>query len=254
MGYVDIHAHIIPGIDDGSKDNKESVEMLRKAYEAGITTIVATPHFSKGFCDYKTEDVRRYCKALEKYARKNICPDFCVFPGQEIFYNEKSLEMMKSGEVISLADTKYILLEFSPDITYTALYGALREIAMTTFFPVLAHVERYDCLREDGLIEELRQLGVLLQMNYAHVAGKWYDANAKWCKRMLLDGMIDIMSTDMHNGTDRGPRIEKAMEWMQKHLDEEYIEEITSTNARNILGMSKIEEEKPVEESAVTKE
>ncbi len=237
MGYIDIHAHVVPGIDDGSKSNQESVEMLKLAKEAGITTVIATPHYSKGFCEYRAEDIKAYCRALEKHARKHIDPEFRVFPGQEILYNERSLEMIRSGEVIPLAEGRYILLEFAPEITYTALYQALREIAMTAYYPVLAHVERYQCLREQDRIEELRQLGVMLQMNYAHIDGSIFDANAKWCRQMLKAGMIDVLSTDMHNSTDRGPRMEGAMKWMQKHLKDEYIELITSLNAQAILNL-----------------
>lgn len=235
MGYIDIHTHIIPGIDDGSKSNKESVEMLRQAYAAGITTLIATPHFSKGFCDYDTEDVRRYCKALEKYAREKVCAEFRVYPGQEIFYNEKSLGMLQSGDVIALADTNYILLEFAPDVTYIVMFQALREIAMTAYFPVLAHVERYRCLREAGRMEELRQLGVMMQMNYAHIGGKWHDATTRWCRQMLKEGLIDLLGTDMHNSTDRGLRMEHALAWMEKHLDEDYITELMWQNAQTII-------------------
>lgn len=244
MGYIDIHAHIIPGVDDGSKSNRESVEMLRMAYEAGITTVIATPHYSKGFQTYTAEELKRYCAALEKYARTNICPDFKIYVGQEILYNEKSLEMLQSGEAIPLADSNYILLEFAPEVSYSALFQALREIAMTPYFPVLAHVERYACLREGDRIEELRALGVMLQMNYAHIGGKWYDANTKWCRQMLKENYIDVLSTDMHNSKDRGPRMDDAMEWMKKHLDEEYVELITTLNARAIIGLEDKKEEK----------
>lgn len=243
MGYIDIHAHIVPGVDDGSKSNRESVEMLRQAYAAGITTVIATPHYSKGFQTYTTEDIKRYCKALEKHAQKHISPDFKVYAGQEIFYNERSLEMIQSGEVISLADSNYILLEFSPEISYSSLFQALREVAMTSYFPVLAHVERYVCLREEDRMEELRALGVMLQMNYAHIEGKWYDADTKWCRKMLKENFIDVLGTDMHNSKDRGPRVDAAMDWMKKHLDEEYLEQITTLNAQAILGFEHKKEE-----------
>ncbi len=241
MGIIDIHSHIIPGIDDGSKGNRESVEMLRLAHAAGITAVIATPHYSKGFCDYTPNDIIKYCKALEKHAKKHIAPDFRVYAGQEIFYNEHSLEMIRNGEVIPLADSNYILLEFAPEITYKALYQALREIAMTPYYPILAHIERYECLREKGRIEELRHLGVMLQMNYAHIHGKLFDSNAKWCRDMLRAGLVDVLGTDMHDAEERGPRMEQALEWMRRNLQEQYIEQITKLNAQIILGKSEKE-------------
>lgn len=244
MGYIDIHAHIIPGIDDGPKNNRESVEMLKAAYESGITSIIATPHYSKGFCDYSVEDVKKYCRALDKYAKANISPTFHVYAGQEIFYNEKSLEMIKSGQVLPLADSQYILLEFEPGVAYQTLYQALREIAMSPYFPVLAHIERYRCLREQDRVDELHQLGVMLQMNYAHINGKVFDTDAKWCRKMLKQGLVDILSTDMHDTGERGVRMEQAFAWMKKNLDEEYLEELTSLNAKAILKQREIKEDK----------
>ena len=255
MGYIDIHAHIVPGVDDGSKSNRESVEMLKQAYAEGITTVIATPHYSKGFQDYETEDIKKYCKALEKHAKKHICPEFQVFAGQEIFYSERSLEMIQNGEVISLAGSNYILLEFAPEITYTLLFQALREIAMTPYYPVLAHVERYSCLREQDRIEEIRALGVMLQMNYSHVGGKWFDADTKWCRQMLKQGYVDILSTDMHNSTDRGPRMEAAVKWMKKRLDETYLDRIMRINAQEILGIREAKdfEMKSIKEQVIEK-
>lgn len=238
MGFIDIHAHLVPGVDDGSKSNKETVEMVKLAFQAGITTMIATPHYSKGFQDYETDDIKKYCRALEKFVQKNVSPDFRIYAGQEIFYSERSLEMIQSGEVISLADSQYILLEFAPEVTYSLLYQALREIAMTPYYPVLAHVERYVCLRDVERIEELKNLGVMLQMNYAHIGGSWFDADTKWCRQMLKAGYIDILSTDMHNSTDKGPRMEEAMKWLRKHLTEEYLDRITCRNAQIILGIN----------------
>jgi len=243
MGFIDIHTHIVPGVDDGSKSNKESVDMLKKAYEAGITTIIATPHFSKGFHDYNTNDIKRYCKAIEKYAREHIFAGFRVLPGQEIFYNDRSLAMIRSGEVLPLGDTNYILIEFAPDISYNALYQALREVTMTAFFPVLAHIEIYDCLKEKGCLDELKELGVLMQMNYYHLGGKFFDETTKWCKWLLKYGYVDILSTDMHNSSDKGPRMEKALSWMEKFLDDDYMEELTYGNAERIMGIPTVKAE-----------
>lgn len=234
--FIDIHAHIIPKIDDGSTSNRETVEMLRQAYEAGISTVIATPHYSKGFCHYMPDDVKKYCRALERHAQQHIAPEFRIFAGQEILYNEHSLEKIQKGKVIPLADSSYILLEFEPNIPYFDMFRALREIAMSAYYPVLAHVERYVCLREKGKVAEIKNLGVMIQMNYAHVDGKWHDKNVQWCRQTLKEGLVDLMGTDMHDSKERGPRIEGALKWMYKHLDEEYVNGLTSLNAKLIIG------------------
>lgn len=237
---IDVHCHVLPGIDDGSSSNKESVEMIKMAWEQGVTSLIATPHFSKGFTDYEYEEVKKYCKALERYVQKHISPDFHIYTGQEININEYSLSRIHSGEIITLAESNYILIEFEPDVTFHSMYAALHEIAMTPYFPVLAHFERYRVLREKGRMEELADLGILMQMNCGSIIGNQFDKNVKWCRRMLSEGVVHLLGTDMHNCGERGPRIEEAFAWMEKNLDDDYIEEITVLNAQNIIAHNNV--------------
>jgi len=238
MGYIDIHSHILFGIDDGSQSYEESVQMMHKAYGEGFSTIIATPHFSKGFREYRCEFVASQCEMLSNYAKDNIADDFNVLLGQEIFFNEASLRKIQKGEVISLANSPYILLEFSPSITYPALLRALREVEMSPYQIILAHVERYTCLQDFNKIAELKDRGILMQMNYAALCDKWYQASSIWSKNCLKKGYIDFMGTDMHDIDFRSSKAEEALQWMKRNLTEAYIQKITYENAKETFAIN----------------
>ena len=239
MGYIDIHSHILFGVDDGSQSYEESVEMLHKAYNEGFTTIIATPHFSKGFGDYTHELVAEQCEILTNYAKDNISDDFCILPGQEIYLNETSLRKIQNGEVIPLAKSKYILLELPTTITYPALLKKLREVEQSPYFVVLAHIERYSCLQDFDKIAELKERGILMKMNYSAIREKWFHASTIFSKNCLKRGLIDFLATDMHDTVFRNSKSETAFLWMKKNLDEAYIKKITKDNALEILSINK---------------
>ena len=92
---------------------------------------------------------------------------------------------------------------------------------MAGYWPILAHVERYQCLRKSGRLEELRQLGAYLQINGNSLAGNLFDQRAEWCRKQLLRERIQFIASDMHNLTTRGAVSEKAEAWMKKRLDRE---------------------------------
>jgi len=235
MGYIDIHSHIIPGVDDGPETIELSKQMLNKAFEEGFSTIIATPHCSKGFRRYANDVIVNYCHILDQYAKEHISPDFSVLPGQEICYNESSLKLIHSGNVVSLANSNYILLEFETDVSFSHMLRAIREVSMSPYFVILAHIERYACLYELKNLQEIRQLGILTQMNYADIGGKWFQKSTSFCRKVLRRGMVDFLGTDIHDISTRSSKAKPALRWMHQNLDAEYIKRITETNAQNIL-------------------
>lgn len=166
--------------------------------------------------------------------------DFRIYPGQEILYSDEVPDKLKSGQVLTLADSDYVLLEFMPDVRYSYLFGAVRRIIADGYRPVLAHVERYETLREKGRVEELKEMGACIQMNYRGIGGRWYDETARWCHLQLKKQNVHFLGTDMHNIRSRSPDTLKAEIWMQKHLPDRYINEICSLNARSILKNKRI--------------
>lgn len=235
MEKIDIHCHILPGIDDGSGSEDESMQMLKSAYSQGIYSVIATPHASPEYPDSRPEVILELCARLQEKAQKEIASEFRVYPGQEILSTDSVPEKLEAGRLLPLADSAYVLIEFFPSTPYSSIYRVVREFGMTVYMPVLAHIERYESLREDGRVEELIRTGAYMQMNYRMIGGRWYDQSVRWCREMLKAGNIHFLATDMHHTAYRAPETEAASGWLQKHLDEAYLEDICCQNAQRLL-------------------
>lgn len=238
MYIFDIHSHILPGLDDGAKNEDESLKMIQIAYEQGIQKIMATPHYSRRYHHYQVEELWEMSWTLEQKAKekKIVDQEFHIYPGQELFCSEEMMEKLRKGQVLTLAGSTYILVEFFPGTSYSSMYRSIREMTMLSYRPIIAHVERYPELREEnGRIEELIGSGALLQMNYTSVAGSWYGKDTRWCRRMLQEEKIHFLGTDMHNTTSRKPEVREAVAWMGKHLDHDYVKSICCKNPERVL-------------------
>lgn len=231
---VDIHTHILPGIDDGAKDWDTCMKMLAKSWECGVKRIFATPHYIPWEKHISPKDIYRLCAEAQQRARKELGIDVTIYPGQEIYYHIDMSSNIKKGEALTLAGSRYALVEFATDIPYRVLYCGIKEMCENHFRPIIAHVERYGCLRKPGRIEELHDIGVMLQMNLEALQGGFLDETSRWAKKRLMNREIHFLASDMHNLKSRPPMSKENLEWIRKKLDREYQEELLCSNSGKI--------------------
>lgn len=230
-GIIDIHAHILPGIDDGARNWEESKNMLKMASQQGISCIIATPHYRKG---QAKDHIKALVGQLNQIAEEMEL-SLSVVPGQEIFYFEGFTDVSKTGEMLSLAGSRYVLVEFAPQISYQVLYQGIRRIVSSCCIPVVAHVERYHCLRYGERLKELTEAGGRLQMNYESLQGNIINADVRWCRKQIMNRRIHFLGTDMHHDNDRTPEISRALRWLNSHVGEELRECLMRRNPECIL-------------------
>lgn len=228
---IDIHAHIIYGADDGPKTPEESLQMLRKAYSEGIRSIIATPH---SYVKLSFEEMNFRLEHLRGKLKEEQL-DMELFLGQEIYYSSDIRSELQKGNFLALNFSKYILLEFGSGVGFSEIVKAVRDIVYAGYSPILAHVERYFCLRKEGALKELVSYGAYLQMNYSCILGGLFNSDARWCKKQIVSKRIHFLSTDMHNATTRDPSIKKSLKWLEKVLDEEYFVSLVRDNAKKVL-------------------
>jgi protein-tyrosine phosphatase len=132
-------------------------------------------------------------------------------------------------------DSTYVLLEYVPMVSYTILYQSLRKLILAHFTPILAHVERYQCLRKKGRVQELAACGCMLQMNYTSIIGSWLKKDVWWCRKQIQKELIHMFATDMHHADQRKPEIENALIWLKKHCSMDYYEKLVSDNSKVML-------------------
>lgn len=228
---IDIHAHILPGVDDGAADWEEARWMLACAYKQGIRTIIATPHYSHR---QEVGRLRELARQLDAEA-KRIAPDFKVFLGQEILYFDSIVEALAEGQALTMAGSRYVLVEFMPDISFQKMFQDVRKLLISGYHPIVAHVERYGALRDEAHMQELIRAGGYLQMNYRSLQGQILDRDARWCRRQVLERRIHMLATDMHHKNARTPEIAKSLRWLSDHIDESQLIYMMEKNASRIL-------------------
>lgn len=227
-GFTDIHQHLVFGVDDGPETFRETRAMVRAARRDGIGNIIATPHIAPGVVDFDLEAYYEKLERIRAYCAK-LVPEVTVFSGAEIFYTETTCRLLKERRIPTLADTEYVLVEFSPEVRYENLADAVSGILRGGHIPVLAHVERYQCLAQHpNKAEELKQeLDVRYQMNCSTILGeKGFFVN-RFCKRLLRNGLLDAVATDAHNIDSRPVRMKEAYRLLCKEYGKEYATRLT---------------------------
>ena len=121
---IDIHAHILPGVDDGARDLKESIALAVSAASQGIRAVIATPHFSRRG---DPDEYRQLLKSVQTEIWKS-CPDFQLYLGQELYYHEDLGDRLLSGQALTLADSSYILVEFDPAAPFSRMSRGIRNL------------------------------------------------------------------------------------------------------------------------------
>lgn len=210
---IDMHCHVLPGVDDGSANAAETRELLQMAWNQGVDSIIATPHFSHHTDFAKLKERLQ----LTKEIAKKIDPSFQIFPGQEIMYFEEIIDWLDRKRALTLAESRYVLVEFQPGDKFIKLQRAVRELVSAGYLPVIAHVERYQCLREKGRTAELIGNGAYLQVNSSTVTGGLFDRDAGWCRHEIAEKRIHFVASDMHDPKHRPPHMQEAYRKLKKY-------------------------------------
>lgn len=230
--FVDVHCHILPDLDDGSKSMEQSIAMLRIAYEEGIRTIVATPHNMPGKGCPSKETIRQRIEELRQAASEEGIP-VKILMGTEYFYRERVLELLEKNQAITYPGTKCVLVEFDPFADKFYIRNAVREIWVLGYVPVIAHVERYMSLMEKdyAVIAEMRKMGALIQVNCGSVVGDSGRKVQKDVKVLLKAGLVDLVGTDAHSDGHRAPRMKECEKYISRKFGNEVAGALLHANA-----------------------
>lgn len=193
----DIHCHILFGIDDGSEDINESIGIIEKAVDNGYTDLILTPHYrydQNFIADNKTK--MKVFRELKKEVEKRGI-DVNIYLGNEITLDEDFFYYLKTNQILSLNESRYLLIELPFITKYPNLKEVIKKIMDIGLVVIIAHPERYLKYNVDDFVE-LVEMGVLLQGNISSLYGKYgKDAEDK-IKEMLKRHMIHFLGSDVH--------------------------------------------------------
>lgn len=240
--FVDIHCHILPGVDDGSQTPEETKAMLQKAWDEGIQIMVATPHYHKQRGKNDIELIKKQLLLTRKLA-KEVHPKMQICLGMEIYYGEDVPELLKEGRIVSIRKSRYILVEFSPGDEFQYILNAVRKLQMSGHTVIIAHIERYNCLRKDiSNVEYLREMGAYLQVNTGSITGSYGRSVKKFLREVLKAHLVQLVGTDAHGSERRTPKMQEAYKEVVKRCGEEYADQIFGQNAKKVLRNEEIDE------------
>ena len=234
-GIIDVHCHILPGVDDGSSNMDMTREMLRLAWSEGITAMIATPHYRRGYADTPVNKlIEAYYQVVQEAQR--IHPDFRIYLGNELFSSHELPERLEKGQVLTMSNTRYVLVEFLPSVEYAQLTASLRKLQMNGYRPIVAHAERYGCLLKDPyLVEELTDMGFYIQVNAMSVTGENGFSVKKFVKKLMKYELVHLLGTDAHSMGRRRPEMKKCVAYIEKKYGEKYARQIAWDNAVRLL-------------------
>ncbi|MFU8793696.1 MAG: tyrosine-protein phosphatase [Acholeplasmataceae bacterium] len=225
---IDVHNHILFGVDDGAQTLEDSLNMLRFAKDQGYEALVLTPHLFSSATRAKRETHLKHFEAL-KEAAKDI--DLTLFLGGEIKYKS---HIDIDYDQYAFGPYKTILLEFSTyadapidDVCYTLIKKGYQV--------VVAHVERYNSYVDLEGYQRIKETGALLQVNATSIVGYEAKLHKKIIKKLLKYGLIDIIGTDAHNLDERKPDLLSSYRVLEKKIDSEYLDQLYYENAKKLL-------------------
>lgn len=221
---IDIHCHILPGFDDGSRDIPESLAMVRAALDSGVTGIVATPHFrgeqrSLNYVGALLDRFRRLEQAVEAAGLP-----LTLYPGAEILCLPQTLDLARRRELPTLGDTDHLLCEFFFDERSACMDELLDGIAACGYIPVVAHPERYHAVQHDPrCLERWFARGYLIQLNKGSILGAFGYEEQRAADWILANGLAHLVASDAHGAARRTTDMSKLRQRLLDRYPAAYV-------------------------------
>ncbi|WP_173918688.1 tyrosine-protein phosphatase [Halobacillus sp. Marseille-Q1614] len=221
---IDIHSHILPGIDDGPQSMEDSIELAKAAVEQGIDTIVATPHHNNGSYNNYRSDILLQVKALNEQLKLRRI-DLSVLPGQETRIYGEMVEGIHKGEILAINNTTpYVFVELPRDHVPQYIHTLIFNMQVEGYQPIIVHPERNEQIQENpNLLYTLVKNGAFSQVTAGSLCGK-FGRDAKKIAHQLIDhNLTHVLASDVHFTKKRRFYLQEAYNMIRKqHGTEAY--------------------------------
>lgn len=232
---IDLHCHILPGIDDGAADLQVALEMATMAVADGITTTACTPHIMPGVYDNAPSGVRAHVDVLRNALSEASVPLELVV-GSDAHMRPDFVTALDHGKILTLNDSRYVLFEPPHHVAPPRLEECLFGLQMAGYVPILTHPERLSWIESRyGLLAHLAKSGVWMQVTAGSIAGRFGRRPKYWAERLLSEGLVHILASDAHNCTSRPPLLSQAYELAAEFLGKDEAAHLVLTRPAGIL-------------------
>ncbi|MCL6583837.1 MAG: hypothetical protein K6U11_09395 [bacterium] len=233
---IDLHCHILPGLDDGAKDIEESLRMCYLAALDGIGKIVATPHTMNGVYVNKTETIKQAVRELnDLLTQEGIGLE--ILPGADVHIHPNLLKLIETENITTVNDNhRYLMLELPHQLVPPNFKNLVFELNLQGIIPILTHPERNSILQNDiNLIYELVEQGVLIQITSLSLIGEFGSKPEDCCHKLLKYNLVHIIATDAHSSKIRPPLLSPSVEVASKIIGEQDALDLVTTNPLAII-------------------
>ena len=239
---IDIHTHIMPGVDDGARDIHMAIQMIRNAALGGTTDIILTPHCAEayGFYNYDSEELEEYFQSLCREVARGQIP-IRLHAGMEVLYEGKEHFLRNENQFHSLCGSRYMLIEYYFDVSREEIIEGVETVCACGYIPIIAHPERYACVQEECLLAngklllEVREKDALFQVNKGSLAGKHGDRSLQTAEWMFKNDFVDFVASDAHNPRFRNAGLRDVQAYIQKQYGSRRAKRLFEDNPRCII-------------------
>ena len=233
--FVDIHCHLLPGLDDGSQSWAETLEMARLAEADGVAAVIATPHQLGGYCENHGDTIRRLARQTQDYLNQQGV-QLRVAPGGDVRIEPKMVSLLREGSVLTLGDQRrHVLLEL-PHELYFDMQPVLRRLREVGIVGVLSHPERNQGLiRDPGPLAELVRSGCLMQITAGSFLGGFGEPSQRLAEWMLERRLVHFVASDGHGVRRRRPLMGRAFQRVAELAGIQVAEALCCVNPQAVL-------------------
>ncbi len=242
--YIDMHSHILDGIDDGSRDTQESIEIVSKLERLGFVGVTATPHYIEGSSyEADNEEKRKHLISLQENLRDNKI-NCNIYLGNEIYICADIDKYIREDKIYPLNNTKYLLIELPFENEISSIDDYLFKLRSKGYIIIIAHPERYYYFQKSpDRLKEYIDMGIIFQCNYGSITGRYGKSAKKAIKIFLKKGYVHLLASDVHSPKssffEDFPKIIKKI---IKIVGESKFTDLTYNNAYKILSNMKLDE------------
>ncbi|GAB6099371.1 tyrosine-protein phosphatase [Halanaerocella petrolearia] len=236
---IDVHTHILPGVDDGLKNKAEVLKIAKKSVRQGVKKIIATPHYVPNKDNLSFQEIKRKINCLQDFLEKQEI-NLDILPGNEVYITSDLAKYVQQERIKGLNNSRYILLELPmfkvPDYTDSVFY----DLQALGYTPIIAHPERYKEIRKNpNLLYKWLNKGVLAQLNAGSLLGMFGLQVKKTAEILVNHNMVQLIGSDLHSVKKRGVCLEDSLVYLEKLVGDQ-AKKYFIKNAQLVINNQKI--------------
>jgi protein-tyrosine phosphatase len=232
---IDLHCHMLPGLDDGAADLSVSLEMAGASVADGITVLACTPHILPGLYHNTGPSIRQATRELQGALDQAGIPLRLVI-GADVHMVPDMIDGLQSGRLLSLADSRYVLVEPPHHVAPIKLEEFFFGLVVAGYVPILTHPERLSWIEAQyATIQRLTRSGVWMQITAGSLSGGFGRRVQYWAQRMLDEGCVHILASDAHDARQRPPGLSKGRDLAASRVGAREAQHLVLTRPMGIL-------------------